>query len=670
MPRIIYARADEPSEADPPDADPIMSLRGAIAVAEPDTEIRLLPGRFTTKIRIRRLKGREGAPIVIKGYRERTIIDGKVDPKASLADRSGVWPRTRRSRDNLSHHKGRKTPFFRVERSSWIEWRDLWVENCWPYFLNMSGCHHITVAGCRVRGATYAIFLKDKKSRKPSHHILVENNIWCQDPTGDPDPANGDPTDRLSWQDWTWHEMKKDPKPFPGWENLTFMNGGFVGGTDAAGCIVIRRNEMRFAFNAIRLEVFEEGEREPLRKEHQGDAPDLSGEEFNYTPPDLDRNRNVEIYENLIEYIRDNAIEPEFGSTNWWVWDNRMRNVHKAISIHNNGGGYWYFFGNVAGTEAVPPAQINEPPEWRKDKPIRKLGGKIFKFFYGPPLPRARGLAMHNSWRPRGGVVTGGGEMRHFQHFNNAMEHCAPADPGADIRCPSTPSFAERYDAGTPFDYGFATLIEPQTAEAENCFDRDVSNGADFPETPQVQNQELNGIKAKTEVFDRHQRERYVLAAGSPARGLAAPVTLRGGVDWPAEEDWQSIAPDAGAVQPDGHFKGPAFAHLPSRFYDEAPRLTGLEPAATGAVLVFCVPLDLVGQGVEVSRAALFLDDGSRLPATGLASAGRRLALDTGGAVEVEKIVAIALPKGLTGGHPGKSLPVTAWAALLPTTIA
>ncbi len=676
MANVIYARADIPSEAIAPGTDPVMSLKEAMTAAEPGTEIRLLPGRFTKKITIRRLNGRGNAPIVIQGSLKSTLIDGQVDPVNNPADRSGLWPRVDRARLDLRHHSGRKRPFFRAESSSWIEWRDLWVENCWPYFLNFSSCHHLTVAGCRIRGGTYAIYMKDAHSPKPSHHILIENNKWCQDPTGSDDPGSSDPAGRKSWQDWTWHEMKKKPKDFPGWEDLRFMNGGFIGGNDIAGSVVVRWNEMRFAFNAIRLEISENQKlREPLRPDDQGNAPFLDPEEFkfNYTPPDLRRNTNVEIYENLFEYIRDNAIEPEYGATNWWVWNNRMDNIHKAISIHNNGGGYWYFFGNVGGMDAVPPAQINEPPVWRKNRPVRKLGGKIFKFLYGPPLPGKSCFAMHNSWRPRGGVVTGGGEMRHFKHLNNAIQHCAPVQLDADIRCPPTAAFAELFDQKNQpekeFDYGFATRIKPLNDDARNRFDHDVSNGADFPDKPRDQNQEMGGKKAKTDVFDKNQRKHFILASDSPARGLAEPVELRGRKDWPAKENWQSTATDAGAVQPDGHFAGPSFAHCANPFYDEAPRLVAVEAHELGATLVFSVPLDPVADSIDPAQAVLILDEGTRRQAKMLSSTGRRLLFDVGGAIAVDKIAAIELPFGMSGGLGEGSLPLTPWAGRLPMSI-
>ena len=182
-----------------------------------------------------------------------------------------------------------------------------------------------------------------------------------------------------------------------------------------------------------------------------------------------------------------------------------------------------------------------------------------------------RCFAFHNSWRPRGGVLNHG-EIRNFTHLNNAVEHCAPVDPETDLRCSANPVFASPFDAAQrPFNYNFATNVAPTNDDAKNRYDSDVSTGADFPEKPQSQGHEMAGIKATDHVFDPQRRAEYVLAPDSQARGAAQQLTLHGREDWAADEDWTSSAPDAGAIQPDEHFQGPAFAHVDNRFYEEAP---------------------------------------------------------------------------------------------------
>lgn len=683
MTELIYARPDRPTDTDEPTDAEVMSLAHALAKARPGTTIRLLPGEFLTKVKIDGLRGVESAPIIIEGSGTATRISGRSDPFAerTLRDRlCGLGKNALRDLkcafegwepDSLS----RSRPFFRLKNASWIEFRELSISGCWPTVFHLRSCDHITVAGCQILGGQHVVYFADKGRALPSHHILIEDNHWCQDPSGPADPVSDDPSGRRIWQEWTWHQFKKKPRDLKGWEDLRFMNGGFVSGEDLAGSVVIRRNAIRFAFNGVRLAVFEDqSKREPLRHRDIGDAPkallDPEVYKFNYTPPDPHRNTNVEIYNNKFEYIRDNAVEPEYGSKNWWVWNNRFKNVHKAFSIHNNGGGNWYYFGNMLASDDVPPAQLNEPPGWRLDndglpKPVRKLGGGVFKLLFGPPLPSAPCFIFHNSWRPRGGVMNHG-EIRHLIHRNNAIEHCAPEDKFADLRCPEA-RFGTTLDGTTPVDYGFATRIPPIDEGARNDYDADVSTGTDFPSELKAQGHEKQGVGAADAVFDPARRAEFALATNSPARGAAIPISLRGGYDWAAPEDWTSQAPDAGARQPDGPFDGPAFAHLYNPYYDEAPRLVATERVQVGLILVFSVPLDASSIAKALAQMAIVKrSDGTSLHAEALQHEGRRLILQLGQAVAPSEISAITLPAGLMGGQNGNLLPVTSWAAILP----
>lgn len=665
----IYARADDGCETHEKDLSPVLSLQDAIDAAGPGTRIKLLPGRYFNKVKIENRHGRDGAPIVIEGDGQETVLDGLIDPiKGQQKVTSVLCDITKADCRTLVRFRGNKRPFFRVVDSSWIEWRNLFIENCWPFVFNVSSCHHLTIAGCDVIGARHAFYLKDHGSPRPSHHILIENNHWCQDPTGPRDPRIAEPDGRESWLDWTWHELKRGKGRF----DRRFMNGAFLGGVGMAGSLVVRRNTFRFAFNAVRLEAGSPEHREPLREKDNNINPPLSPDEdfFHYQAPDLTRNTNVEIYENTIEHIRDNAIEPEFGAVNWWVWNNRLKNVHKAMSIHNNGGGFWYFFGNVGSTEQVPPAQIEEArrPDSGVEQP-RKLGGKMFKFGFGPPLPTRPAFAFHNSWRLRGGIVTGGGEMRMFNHLNNAIEYCARAEDGANFECGS-PRFGEPKTDGQEFIYAPATWIKPIGDEASNRFDHDVCNDETFPELQRAQDQEPNGVKARTPIFDPDpdKMKEFLLAEKSPAKGAAGRIKLLARRDWPALEGWSSEAPDSGAMQDDRKFSGPPFAHLENPHYDEAPRLVRAAFDSDALELVFSVPLDSIPIGEDAQRAVVSYEDGEQREVRIAKREGRRLFL-VGPDLPDRPIAHLKLPGGLTGGTGANSFPITTWASVVPMSI-
>ena len=50
-------------------------------------------------------------------------------------------------------------------------------------------------------------------------------------------------------------------------------------------------------------------------------------------PPPMQHNRNVAIHGNRFSFIRDNAIEPEKGAQNWYVYDNAFYNIHATFSM-------------------------------------------------------------------------------------------------------------------------------------------------------------------------------------------------------------------------------------------------------------------------------------------------------------------------------------------------
>jgi hypothetical protein len=628
-----------------------MSLAAALRSATPGTVIQLLPGRFVEKVIAQGLQGREGAPIVIQGSGRATVIDGEVWPHKHPGDADGPWLANGDFR--VERLSGRRRPFFSIERAAWLEFRNLFIKNCWPFAILARDSHHLTLAACEIRGSTCPLYIDDDPPRMASHHILVERNRWVQDPTGDLDRP---PEGMRSWHEWTWQEMKDGAR--------RFMNGALLGSDDLAGTVVFRDNQLSCCFNGLRLAVRPTDPRRPIR-EVVGEVPGHPACDALVHPqaPRADRNNNVEAYRNRFEYVRDNAIEPEHVARNWWVHGNVFTNVRKIFSLHNVGGGFWYFFGNVGATEALPPAQLRENP----NEPT-KLGGKIFKFYVGPPLPDRPCFAFHNSWRPRGAVLAGdgdcGGEARGFHHLNNAVEHCAPVDAGVDLRCGLT-KFADDVDLNP------LTGTLPQT---QNQFDCDVSNASGFPDDARQQGHEAAGRAANGAVFDPARRADYVLAPGSAARGLARGIHLRPLEDWPAAEGWPvaggaSAAPDAGAIQPDGRYEGPPFAHLPNPLYEEAPRLVAIERHREGLGLVFSVQLGQLPPGLPPATVVVRSRAGDAWTSDAIAVSGRRLLLSFADPATLpgQDDMALTLPRSIRGAA---GAPLSAWAAIVPIELA
>ena len=92
MPTLIYARADQPTAGDEPTDAPIKSLQDALKTATPGTTIKLLPGRFTNKITMRRLHGGEYSPIVISGSSPSATVQSPDGTTASLSESTTFPP--------------------------------------------------------------------------------------------------------------------------------------------------------------------------------------------------------------------------------------------------------------------------------------------------------------------------------------------------------------------------------------------------------------------------------------------------------------------------------------------------------------------------------------------------------------------------------------------------
>ena len=149
--------------------------------------------------------------------------------------------------------------------------------------------------------------------------------------------------------------------------------------------------------------------------------------------------------------------------------------------------------------DAVPPAQINEPPAWREFGEIRKLGGKIFKFLYGPPLPAKRCLAMHNSWRPRGGAVS-----QRMAELPEAGLKLANAEKSQGAGAGSDP-------AGTP-----TYLRRLSAVHRLACRSRVLINTKDFH-----QRLIAMGDNSDQPFLHRVPSARYSIPGGQQARGFA-----------------------------------------------------------------------------------------------------------------------------------------------------
>lgn len=331
-------RRHPPPHDDTPEKDRswAFDLQTAINRAEPGDHVVLLPGRYHTPATIMRSGT---ANHLIKLYPETpgtVVLDGGRAPTDA--------------------HAGGMEPLDSDFAMLKVFWADHWqitgltFANCWPTCIYARSARHITVSGCEATGGRYFMYLRQKRSA-PTHHITVQDCAWVQDPTFD------------MWRGaLTWHDVKASTNPDANTSNdASYYNGAFLGGFDVAGRIIVRRNDIRHAFNGIRLD---------MRGDDILEGPDVDD------GPVVPRNRDVAIYDNTFSFIRDNAVEPEVGAQNWRVFGNLIYGAHAAFSQDQVRSRDMFYIGNRilndhrAGPVKADGADAQQPQ-----------GGRIFKWF-------------------------------------------------------------------------------------------------------------------------------------------------------------------------------------------------------------------------------------------------------------------------------------------------
>ena len=526
-----------------------LPLADAVALADrPGDIVQLLAGRYWLPLACPEdpdqppwpkpieLVGRRGdpdLPITIRGLGHKTILVGS----------NAVVP--------CYPHLPRRShfSFFKLIDCEGIAIEAMSAETCWPCLVYAEDSRWITVRRVVAVDSLYLVFARGSGS----HHYLVEDNHWQQDPTG------------ALWDEIPWAETHGFRTAGLRKGSYRYYNGALFGSLDIAGSVIVRGNHARDAFNAIRMEV---------RDLADGEAG----------------NRNVEICDNRFERIRDNPIEPEGHALNWFVHDNQFVNCHAWFSLDGVRGGFLYIFGNV-GWFTERPGQFHDP----------NSGGKVFKFINRadlpapptpPPLPDRPIHVFNNSWFLRTWIAKSG-LIRHFHHYNNAVQFCRPEDFPPCTCLPGRGIIEDLFDGG-PWD--------PTVS-----FDHDLCS-VEFAGqiATVVPPQESHGHGGSDPGFIDPRHGDFRLT-GSPLPGR--PIVLRAGQDWPDARDWmggtETAPPPIGAFAGQDRFVGPPFVHLPAPPV-ERPRIVRVERARERLEVVFSVPL-APGQTID---ATLVTPDG------------------------------------------------------------
>jgi hypothetical protein len=332
---------------------PLQSINKAIAEAAAGDTIYLLPGTYKELVSFQNKKGLAENAICLIGYSTQIenypVLDGGAN--TPLPEGSNDW--------------------IHMENSVWIEVARIKFENGWTYPIDLDNSSYISFDNCVFRGGKRVINVKGSLS----HHILVEKCYWDQ---------GGD----LLWK------IEKDTAGVEAWLSMHHMSMGYYNGSlidfsGTGGSIVIRKNTIVNAYNAIRF-----------RGKKGFDS-------------------NIEIYDNDITNVRDNDFEPEYYTYNLHIYHNRSHNIHKTLSIDNVEGGMIYYYGNVITSD-------NDPWSVKICSGVWKLYGTTRTLSY--PL-----YAFNNSLYTHGAAfLTMHGKAVNLKHFNNA--YCFASDSGWGLK--------------------------------------------------------------------------------------------------------------------------------------------------------------------------------------------------------------------------------------------
>jgi len=472
---------------------------------------------------------------------------------------------------------GKVKPGVYMKGAAWIVLERLKFRNCWNQVVYLENSKYITVRSCDILGGRHVVFTRCREPIRPggpgTHHVLIEDCYWQQD-------------ERILTK-WDWEQVHHG--------SLKAYNGSIYDGRTGSGGAVIRHNHLRHVFNGVQL---------------WADSPN--------------HQTNNEIYANLIESVRDNAIEPEHHAFNLHVYHNVMNMNQMLISIDSVKGGPIYLYGNVGyySHEAKGPG-------YKNFSSVFKLA-KAQKRYLDKPLH-----VYHNSWHYKRSFHANRFQ-RNVRHFNNAYHFTrGPKDGGLDLE-------------------GWEKKMEPW----HNVFDNDCSN-LPWPRAIRVNEQEQHGIVADPAFMNPGAGD-FRLRPGSPC--IDAGRVIPG-----FTQSYVGKAPDIGAYENGVLVDGPAFRYVSppgGDQYREKPRIVRCRVKGRELKIEWSAEID---PGSAKAGAVRITADGAAVPVEKVAfpESGFAMLLTLGADVSPKSALDITfspLPRGKNGQT------ATMWAANLELT--
>lgn len=134
-----------------------LPLAEALALAPAGATVHLLPGMYYRAVALYDRRGRDGAPIRIRGTR---APDGTLLSRLCGTNAAGsIYPKL---------PDGDDYAFFRLTGCRCIEIADVAVQDCWPCFVYAEGCTGITLNHVEVQAGTYVLFARGRAAFRPA----------------------------------------------------------------------------------------------------------------------------------------------------------------------------------------------------------------------------------------------------------------------------------------------------------------------------------------------------------------------------------------------------------------------------------------------------------------------------------------------------------------------
>lgn len=485
-------------------SQPFKSLSKGLLLAQAGDSILFLPGKYL----LQNLKDASVTtyylPITKAGLPEKPIVikSASTDPKQFATIDGERVPGSYNSTSTM-----RAGCLYLTSTASWINIENFNFQNCWEDVITIMGSSYITIRGVQALGGKHFAY-----GKLISHHILIENCEWQQD--------------KRIWTEWGFYDSAADGgtgEACLGWCDIhhgskVHFNGSFF--DCKGGGAVIRNNTIKNAFNGIQM-----------------------------WSASTHLNNNFEIYNNYLDSIIDNAIEPETGIHNLHFYHNILNNINLGVfSYHETVGGPVYFYGNT-GYHAGSPLANTMPVPVRIYKFSESLNpGEIHiynnSFYYGQAFKK---LSKQT------------GEYPFIRHYNNAYFH-KEGDMGPDFLWVDTTDWKFDYDCSNK---PWATSI---TAKG----------------------QESHGLKSTNPLFSDPLKGNFKLQSTSSCfdKGLNIPDFT---------QFFQGTNPDIGAYEGNLLVEGPPFAwSIPAGglTYKDKPRVSRYRVNGNELRLFFSSELD------------------------------------------------------------------------------